>query len=126
MGHATQNWVIIFRKPYHMDRFWVIIVDMSVKAFEPQAFERAVIGALLLEMKRQNMSRRTLAERAGISKSRVIRLFADGGPTSPVTLTVLESICRALRVPMSSILASAEREMESSAARASILDTARR
>ena len=55
-----------------MDRFWVIIVDMSVKAFEPQAFERAVIGALLLEMKRQNMSRRTLAERAGISKSRAI------------------------------------------------------
>lgn len=109
-----------------MDRFWVIIVDMSVKAFEPQAFERAVIGALLLEMKRQNVSRRTLAERAGISKSRVIRLFADGGPTSPVTLTVLESICRALRVPMSSILASAEREMEASAARASTLDTARR
>lgn len=94
-----------------MDRFWVIIVDMTVRAFEPQAFERAGIDALLLEMKRQNMSRRTLAERAGISKFRVIRLFADGGPTSPVTLTVLESICRALRVPMSSILVSAERRL---------------
>nr|DAF53025.1 MAG TPA: Cro/C1-type HTH DNA-binding domain protein [Siphoviridae sp. ctJyX12] len=89
---------------------------MSVRAFEPQAFERAVIDALLLEMKRQNMSRRTLAERAGISKSRVIRLFADGGPTSPVTLTVLESICRALRVPMSSILVSAERRLGEEAA----------
>ena len=99
-----------------MDRFWVIIVDMSVRAFEPQAFERAVIDALRLEMKRQNMSRRTLAERAGISKSRVIRLFADGGPTSPVTLTVLESICRALRVPMSSILVSAERRLGEEAA----------
>lgn len=99
-----------------MDRFWVIIVDMIVRAFEPQAFERAVIDALLLEMKRQNMSRRTLAERAGISKSRVIRLFADGGPTSPVTLTVLESICRALRVPMSSILVSAERRLGEEAA----------
>ena len=99
-----------------MDRFGVIVVDMSVRAFEPQAFERAVIDALLLEMKRQNMSRRTLAERAGISKSRVIRLFADGGPTSPVTLTVLESICRALRVPMSSILVSAERRLGEEAA----------
>ena len=99
-----------------MDRFLVTIVDMSVRAFEPQAFERAVIDALLLEMKRQNMSRRTLAERAGISKSRVIRLFADGGPTSPVTLTVLESICRALRVPMSSILVSAERRLGEEAA----------
>ena len=89
---------------------------MSVRAFEPQAFERAVIDALLLEMMRQNMSRRTLAERAGISKSRVIRLFADGGPTSPVTLTVLESICRALRVPMSSILVSAERRLGEEAA----------
>ena len=93
-----------------------MIVDMSVRAFEPQAFERAVIDALLLEMKRQNMSRRTLAERAGISKSRAIRLFAGGGPTSPVTLTVLKSICRALRVPMSSILASAERRLGEEAA----------
>ena len=95
--------------PYRVARFWVILIRMSVKAFEPQVFERAVIDALRSEMARQHMSRRTLSERSGISKSRVIRLFADDGPSSPVTLTVLESICGALRVPMSAILAQAER-----------------
>lgn len=87
---------------------------MSIKAFEPQAFERAVIDALRAEMLRQHMSRRTLADRTGISKSRVIRLFAEDGPLSPVTLTVLESVCAALRVPMSTILARAERAVADS------------
>ena len=70
---------------------------MSVKAFEPQAFERAVVDVLRLEMDRKNVSRRTLSELSGVSKSRVIRLLADGGPTAPVTITVLDSFCQARR-----------------------------
>lgn len=81
---------------------------MTVKAFEPQAFERAVIDSLRDEMSRQGVSRRVLSEKTGISKSRVIRLFADDGPLSPVTVTVLDSICAALGVRMSAILAAAE------------------
>lgn len=85
--------------------------DMTVKAFEPQAFERAVTDALRAEMARQGISRRTLADRSGISKSRVFRLLADGGPLSPVTVTVLESLCRALNVSMSQVFAEAERRL---------------
>ena len=81
---------------------------MTVKAFEPQAFERAVIDSLRDEMSRQGVSRRVLSEKTGISKSRVIRLFADDGPLSPVTVTVLDSICAALGVRMSAILAAAK------------------
>ena len=81
---------------------------MTVKAFEPQAFERAVIDSLRDEMSRQGVSRRVLSEKTGISKSRVIRLFADDGPLSPVTVTVLDSVCAALGVRMSAILAAAE------------------
>ena len=40
----------------------VIMEVMSVKAFEPQAFERAVVDVLRLEMERKNVSRRTLSE----------------------------------------------------------------
>lgn len=88
---------------------------MTVKAFEPQAFERAVIDSLRDEMSRQGVSRRVLSEKTGISKSRVIRLFADDGPLSPVTVTVLDSICAALGVRMSAILAEAERRLAAEA-----------
>lgn len=88
---------------------------MTIKAFEPQAFERAVIDSLRDEMSRQGVSRRVLSEKTGISKSRVIRLFADDGPLSPVTVTVLDSICAALGVRMSAILAEAERRLAAEA-----------
>lgn len=81
---------------------------MSVKAFEPQAFECAVVDVLRLEMERKNVSRRTLSELSGVSKSRVIRLLADGGPTAPVTITVLDSFCQALGIRLSTLLAEAE------------------
>lgn len=81
---------------------------MSVKAFEPQAFERAVVDVLRLEMDRKDVSRRTLAELSGVSKSRVIRLLSDGGPTAPVTITVLDSFCQALGIRLSALLAEAE------------------
>nr|DAS03257.1 MAG TPA: Cro/C1-type HTH DNA-binding domain protein [Caudoviricetes sp.] len=81
---------------------------MSVKAFEPQAFERAIVDVLRLEMDRKNVSRRTLSELSGVSKSRVIRLLSDGGPTAPVTITVLDSFCQALGIRLSTILAEAE------------------
>ena len=54
------------------------------------------------------MSRRTLAELSGVSKSRVIRLLAEGGPTAPVTITVLDSFCQALGIRLSALLAEAE------------------
>ena len=81
---------------------------MSVKAFEPQAFERAIVDVLRLEMDRKNVSRRTLSELSGVSKSRVIRLLSEGGPTAPVTITVLDSFCQALGIRLSAILAEAE------------------
>ena len=87
---------------------WVIMEVMSVKAFEPQAFERAVVDVLRLEMDRKNVSRRTLSELSGVSKSRVIRLLSDGGPTAPVTITVLDSFCQALGIGLSTLLAEAE------------------
>lgn len=86
----------------------VIMEAMSVKAFEPQAFECAVVDVLRLEMQRKNVSRRTLSELSGVSKSRVIRLLADGGPTAPVTITVLDSFCQALGIRLSALLAEAE------------------
>lgn len=43
-----------------------------------------------------------------MSKSRVIRLLSDGGPTAPVTITVLDSFCRALGIRLSTLLAEAE------------------
>lgn len=86
----------------------VIMEVMSVKAFEPQAFERAVVDVLRLEMQRKNVSRRTLAELSGVSKSRVIRLLADGGPMAPVTITVLDSFCQTLGIRLSALLAEAE------------------
>lgn len=85
---------------------------MSVKAFEPQAFECAVVDVLRLEMERKNVSRRTLSELSGVSKSRVIRLLADGGPTAPVTITVLDSFCRALGIRLSALLAEAEARLK--------------
>ena len=81
---------------------------MSVKAFEPQAFERAVVDVLRLEMEHKNVSRRTLSELSGVAKSRVIRLLSDGGPTAPVTITVLDSFCQALGIRLSTLLAEAE------------------
>lgn len=84
---------------------------MSVKAFEPQAFERAVVDVLRLEMERKNVSRRTLSELSGVSKSRVIRLLSDGGPTAPVTITVLDSFCQALGIRLSTLLAEAEAQL---------------
>lgn len=85
---------------------------MSVKAFEPQAFERAVVDVLRLEMDRKDVSRRTLAELSGVSKSRVIRLLSDGGPTAPVTITVLDSFCQALGIRLSALLAEAEARLK--------------
>lgn len=86
----------------------VIMEVMSVKAFEPQAFERAIVDLLRLEMDRKNVSRRTLSELSGVSKSRVIRLLSDDGPAAPVTITVLDSLCQALGIRLSTLLAEAE------------------
>lgn len=44
-----------------MHRVWVIMEVMSVKAFEPQAFECVVVDVLRLEMERKNVSRRALS-----------------------------------------------------------------
>lgn len=85
---------------------------MSVKAFEPQAFECAVVDVLRLEMERKNVLRRTLSELSGVSKSRVIRLLSDGGPTAPVIITVLDSFCRALGIRLSTLLAEAEARLK--------------
>ena len=90
----------------------VMMEVMSVKAFEPQAFERAVVDVLRLEMQRKNVSRRTLSELSGVSKSRVIRLLSDGGPTAPVTITVLDSFCQALGIRLSALLAEAEARLK--------------
>lgn len=86
----------------------VMMEVMSVKAFEPQAFERAVVDVLRLEMDRKNVSRRALSELSGVSKSRVIRLLSDDGPAAPVTITVLDSFCQALGIRLSALLAEAE------------------
>lgn len=63
-------------------------------------------------MQRKNVSRRTLAELSGVSKSRVIRLLSDGGPTAPVTITVLDSFCQALGIRLSALLAKAEARLK--------------
>lgn len=94
---------------------------MSVKAFEPQAFERAVVDVLRLEMERKNVSRRTLSELSGVSKSRVIRLLSDGGPTAPVTITVLDSFCQALGIRLSALLAEAEARLKDDGSYQSVL-----
>lgn len=47
-----------------------------------------------------------------MSKSRVIRLLSDGGPTAPVTITVLDSFCQALGIRLSALLAEAEARLK--------------
>lgn len=91
-----------------MARFWSIIGHMSVTAFEPHDFEQAVAAALRAEMSRQGMSQRTLATRSGVSRSRLMRVLAEDGQAAPMTVTVLEALCRALGVSMTRILADAE------------------
>ena len=81
---------------------------MSVTAFEPHDFEQAVAAALRAEMSRQGMSQRTLATRSGVSRSRLMRVLAEDGQAAPMTVTVLEALCRALGVSMTRILADAE------------------
>lgn len=81
---------------------------MSVKAFEPHDFEQAVAFALRAEMSRQGISQRTLATRSGVSRSRVMRILAEEGQTAPMTVTVLEALCRALGISMTRILTDAE------------------
>lgn len=93
--------------PYQVARFWVIMGCMSVTAFEPHDFEQAV-AALRAEMSRQGISQRTLSTRSGVSRSRLMRVLAEEGQTAPMTVTVLEALCRALGVSMTRILADAE------------------
>ena len=94
--------------PYQVARLWAIIGRMSVTAFEPHDFEQAVAAALRAEMARQSMSQRTLASRSGVSRSRLMRVLAEDGPAAPMTVTVLEALCRALGVSMTRMLTDAE------------------
>ena len=94
--------------PYQVARFWSIMWGMNVTAFEPHDFEQAVAAALRAEMSRQGISQRTLATRSGVSRSRVMRILAEEGQTAPMTVTVLEALCRALGVSMTRILTDAE------------------
>lgn len=95
--------------PYQVARFWVIMGRMSsVTAFEPHDFEQAVAAAIRAEMSRQGISQRTLSTRSGVSRSRLMRVLAEEGQTAPMTVTVLEALCRALGVSMTRILTDAE------------------
>ena len=112
---AAQKWAgqvetrkLLTQCPYRVARFWSIIGCMSVTAFEPHDFEQAVAAALRAEMSRQRMSQRTLANRSGVSRSRLMRVLAEEGQTAPMTVTVLEALCRALGVSMTRMLADAE------------------
>lgn len=91
-----------------MARFWSIMERMTVTAFEPHDFEQAVAAALRAEMSRQGVSQRTLSTRSGVSRSRLMRVIAEEGQTAPMTVTVLEALCRALDVSMTRILTDAE------------------
>lgn len=111
----AQKWVsqvemrkLMTRCPYQVARFWSIIGRMSVTAFEPHDFEQAVAAALRAEMSRQGISQRTLSTRSGVSRSRLMRVLAEEGQTAPMTVTVLEALCRALGVSMTRILTDAE------------------
>lgn len=81
---------------------------MNVTAFEPHDFEQAVAAALRAEMDRQGMSQRTLATRSGVSRSRLMRVLAEDGQAAPMTVTVLEALCRGLGVSMTQMLTNAE------------------
>ena len=81
---------------------------VSVTAFEPHEFEQAVAAALRAEMSRQGISQRTLSTRSGVSRSRLMRVLAEEGRTAPMTVTVLEALCRALDVSMTRILTDVE------------------
>lgn len=112
---AAQKWAsqvetrkLLTQCPYQVARFWVIMGRMSVTAFEPHDFEQAVAAALRAEMGRQGVSQRTLATRSGVSRSRLMRVLAEDGQTAPMTVTVLEALCRALGVPITRILTDAE------------------
>ena len=48
----------------------------------------------------KKMSKREMAEKAGISKSTLVQLNHD----QSVTLETIEKICRALEVPISSVV----------------------
>ena len=91
-----------------MARLWSIIGRMNVTAFEPHDFEQAVAAALRAEMSRQGISQRTLSTRSGVSRSRLMRVLAEDGPAAPMTVTVLEALCRALGVSMIGMLTDAE------------------
>lgn len=94
--------------PYQVARLWAIIGRMSVTAFEPHDYEQAVAAALRAEMARQGVSQRTLATRSGVSRSRLMRVLAEDGPAAPMTVTVLEALCRGLGVSMTRMLTDAE------------------
>lgn len=111
----AQKWVsqvetrkLMTQCPYQVARFWSIIGRMSVTAFEPHDFEQAIAAALRAEMSRQGISQRTLSTRSGVSRSRLMRVLAEEGQTAPMTVTVLEALCRALGVSMTRILTDAE------------------
>ena len=112
---ATQKWAgqaetlkLLTRCPCQVARFWSIMGCVSVTAFEPHEFEQAVAAALRAEMSRQGISQRTLSTRSGVSRSRLMRVLAEEGRTAPMTVTVLEALCRALDVSMTRILTDAE------------------
>ena len=91
-----------------MARFWSIMGPMNVTAFEPHDYEQAVAAALRAEMSRQDISLRALSTRSGVSRSRLMRILAEEGQTAPMTVTVLEALCRALGVSMTRMLTDAE------------------
>ena len=94
--------------PYQVARFWSIMGRRSVTQFEPHDYEQAVVAALRAEMGRQGISQRTLSTRSGVSRSRLMRILAEEGQTAPMTVTVLEALCRALGVSMTRVLTDAE------------------
>lgn len=99
---------LLTQYPYQVARFWSIMGPMSVTQFEPHDYEQAVAAALRAEMGRQGISLRTLSTRSGVSRSRLMRILAEEGQTAPMTVTVLEALCRALGVPMTRVLTDAE------------------
>lgn len=114
-NHSVQKWAsqvetrkLLTQSPYQVARFWSIMGCMSVTAFEPHDYEQAVAAALRAEMSRQGISQRTLSTRSGVSRSRLMRILAEEGQTAPMTVTVLEALCRALGVSMTRVLTDAE------------------
>ena len=108
MGRQVETRKLLTQCPYQVARFWVIMGRMTVTAFEPHDFEQAVAAAIRVEMSRQGVSQRTLSTRSGVSRSRLMKVLAEEGQTAPMTVTVLEALCRALGVSMTRVLTDAE------------------